>query len=190
MLACLWLSGCTSEPSPDRNAGPEAALATARAALHKHDLAGYYDALTDRAVLETLNNSIAICEFSSNPAVLAQMEAVGHNSSEGCNAILTIYGWVTVTAKTAEETERVRQDALQHVTNPREMAVALEENHRRAGAGSSFVWEWLDNVTIKNVVIRGNKATAVASWSGEDRPVEFERDASGWRITPVFEASP
>ncbi len=98
------------------------------------------------------------------------------------------FGWVEPKGETPEETTRLRNEALRHVTKPREMAVALEENHRKTGAGSSFVWEWLDGVTLKNIVIHDNMATAVATFSGEDQPVAFERDASGWRFTPDVEA--
>lgn len=190
ILVVLCLAGCTSEPPVDRKTGPDAALAAARIALHHHDLPAYYDALTDLGTRETLSNSIAICAFSSDPALRLQFEASGLTRSLVCEFILNSYGWKIAKATTAEERMRIRQQALAHLANPRKMAAASERNHRQTGAGSSFAWDWLDKVTLRHIVVNGHSATGVASFSDDDLPMAFERDATGWRFSPVFSEEP
>src|SRR5687767_7278344 len=88
------LLACGPEPVPDRRTAPEAALASARAALHRHDLPAYYDSLTDAAVRRTLSNSIGICVKFRDPVMRKRLESLGHPPSYGCEAILQKYGWV------------------------------------------------------------------------------------------------
>lgn len=185
--------GCAREKAPDRHESPEAALVAARVGLHNHDLASYLDALSDEEVLLTLKNSISICSMSRNPEARRQLEAYGHRPSIGCDQILQKYGWVEPDARRSKEISRAWSEALERIARPREMCVELEANHRRTGAGSSFVWEWLDGVTVKNVEVHGDTAKAIGSWSGEEKPVVFRRDRSGWRFTPtpeLIEAAP
>ena len=189
MLAVISLLSCSSEPPPDRRAHPETAITAARYALHHHDLTAYYDTLTDRGVRKTLKNSIAICTFSSNPAVLAQMQATGHHPSIGCEAILKRHGWLEPRGSTPDDITKAWEKALAAIHNPRVMAAELEKNHREQGAGTSFVWGWLDGVELKNLSIHGNTATAIATFSSGDSPVAFERDETGWRFTPELEGT-
>ena len=173
LLAC----GAEPETVPDRRTAPEAALASARAALHRHDLAGYFDSITDAAVRRTLVNSIGICLLPKDPEVRRKMEALGNSPSIGCEAILQKYGWVA------------GDYTLTKIARPREFATELEGNHRLSETGSSFVWDYLDDMELENVRIDGNTASAVADWHGEKVTVRFERDSSGWRFDPNPEQS-
>jgi hypothetical protein len=175
LAACGKPGGEQIDPASVRRYSPEGALNAARAALHRRDLPAYFDALTDSAVRQTLKNSIALCSF--------------HAASRECTIILKKYGWREPQGSSPAETNAAWDRALRQLEQPREMAAELEAYHRAAGTGSSFVWEYLDDVTLTDVSVQGNTATALASWSGEQKPVAFERDATGWRFAPFPELS-
>ena len=177
VLLLFLLQACTSYE--DRSISPETSFLNARKALHNKDLNTYFDSLTTKAVLTTLKNSISICSSSK----LIEVQKYGYEESSGCDLILEKYGWKTPNV-TPENINSAWQRELERIQKPREMVVELETNHREKGAGASFVWRYLDNVTIKNVNIAGNEATAEVDWSGESKVVSFEKDSTGWRFDP------
>jgi hypothetical protein len=176
ILVAAGIAAC-SEPVPSRAESPEAAFVAARAGLRNHDLGTYFDALTDSGARGDLANSVTICMAGNNPAAVA----AGLKASVGCEKILERYGWPAQGAKTPSEYKA----AIAKIREPRALAKELEENHRRYGVGSSFVWEYLDNVKLSDVVIRGSRATGMARWDTDGKkPVEFEKDETGWRFDP------
>ncbi|SMC16449.1 hypothetical protein SAMN02745857_00192 [Andreprevotia lacus DSM 23236] len=180
-MVAMLLAACQSEPLPDRHASPEAALQAARAALHQHDLAGYFDALADGTVRDHLANAIMICTMTKSVEGMTVLRNSGHPPSTGCIEIEKKYGWRDPVPGNSPSAFR---QALQQVKQPREFVTELEGNHRRTDSGTSFVWEYLDNVKLTRVEIHGGQASAQASWGGETRTVYFERDQTGWRFKP------
>jgi hypothetical protein len=177
LLGTSVLFACT-EAIPNRAESPEAAFRAARAGLRNHDLRVYFDSLTDAGVRADLANSVTICVAGSNPAAVA----ADIKQSVGCESILQRYGWPMQKKMTLGE----YKEAISRIQNPRAIAQELEENHRKHGVGSSFVWEYLDNVTVSGIAIRGSHATGLAEWNpDEKRAVEFEKDGTGWRFNPM-----
>ena len=176
--------GCEQKKTyGDRNESPESSFFIARSALHNRDLEKYFDSLTYNAVLQTLSNSIAICSFSK----LQQIQDSGYNESTGCDSILEKYGWEEPGIKNPDEIIKAREEALRQIDEPRKMVVELEQNHRHMGAGSSFVWNYLDDVEIIDTKIKGNSAESVAKWNGEDHIFKFQLDETGWRFDTNLE---
>lgn len=177
-LGAAVLIAC-SEAVPDRAQSAESAFLAARAGLRNHDLRVYFDALTDSAVRADLANAVMICVARNNPAAVAG----GLKQSVGCESILERHGWLGQEAKTPPG----YKSAVAKVRDPRGLARELEENHRKYGVGSTFAWEYLDNVKISQIVIQGSRASALAQWDAyEKRPVEFEKDETGWRFNPML----
>jgi hypothetical protein len=164
----------------DRTSSPEAALTAAKWALRFNHLESYYDALTDEAVRQSLKNSIAICFSSGTP----ELQQYGYNKSEGCELILERHGWIEPTEETPEKFEAARNAAMEKIADPRKMAVELETNHRKHGAGTSFVWSYLEQVEIESVSISGSSAIAEVTWLGKPGRMTFEKDETGWRMHP------
>jgi hypothetical protein len=176
-LGFLVLGAC-GEAIPNRADAPEAAFHAARAGLKNHDLRVYFDSLTDAAARNHLANSVTICLAGTDPAAVA----AGLKQSTGCQAILQRHGWPSQGAKTPGQ----YQSAVAEIRNPRAMAQELEENHRKFGVGSSFVWEYLDTVKVSDIVVRGSYATGVAEWNTQEkRPIKFVKDETGWRFDPM-----
>ena len=167
-FACL-VASCNQheEGLTDRTLKPEAALNSARAALHRKDLFGYFDTLTDEAVRETLVNSINICLFSYRP----QAQKLGRSPSVGCKDILTKYGWVKPIDNETNKISAAWRESLINISDPRSMVSELEKNHRKEGAGSSFVWEYLDPVTIIHIDEHGSRAVAKVIGVTRKRPL-------------------
>lgn len=180
--ACIAtaLAACSAQDGApiDRMASPEAAFIAARTALHRHDLPAYFDAITDTAVIETLKNSITICLASNNQDAIRQ----GVRPSFGCENILRKYEWKAPVVSDPSKSDAVWKAALKSIPNPREMGAELEARHRNAGAGSSFVWDYLDPVKLGPISIDGSKAKATSRWDGQPVVIRFERDSTGWRV--------
>lgn len=179
LIPLLLLATACTPALPDRHTGPEAAFVAARMALKRHDLPAYYDALTDVAVRETLSNSISICLMSGNPEV----SGYGFKKSVGCESILKDHGWIAPDNSDPTKATVAWRCSVRNIAQPRQLAAALETNHRATGAGTSFVWDYLDPVTIKDITIEGRVARATVDWAGEAQVVAFELDSSGWRFT-------
>jgi hypothetical protein len=137
-------------------------------------------AISDEEVRETLSNSISICLVSNSPAMLK----IGRPPSQGCEAIMAKHGWREPKEPDPTALRKAWRESIMQVTDPRRMAYELEKNHRVYGTGSSFVWEYLDDVSVVAVEERGSRAVAKVKWNSEDKVVEFERDVTGWRFTP------
>lgn len=181
ILAALCFSGCNfSDPYPDRTSSPSNAFQAARAALDNRDIAAHFDALTDNAVHLFLQNSIDICASSK----LYEAQKLGYSESIGCDLILERHGWVEPTETKPDRIDAAWRDAILQIQNPRTMVVELETNHRKYGAGSSFVWSYLDFIVITSIVEEGPSARAESLWSGEPHELIFERDETGWRFDP------
>jgi hypothetical protein len=180
IIALMILTVCAcNEPIPNRAESPEAAFLAARAGLKNHDLKTYFDALTDKAVLDELQNSVMICLAGSNPEAVA----AGIKHSVGCEGILGRHNW----SASAGSSPDAYKAAIAKISAPRILAAELEANHRKHDVGSSFVWEYFDKVRLSNIVIEGTKARAFAKWESDDRrEVRFEKDATGWRFDPTF----
>lgn len=184
-FACIVFAFCLlacSRPdrsvSPDRSAGPEAALESARVALGHRDMDGYFDALTEKAARDIMANSIGICLGKKLPA----MRELGYKPSEDCEGILTTYGWPSDGGKTTA----AFKVAVARIENPRALAASLETNHRKHGAGTSFVWEYLERLKVADIVVEGVTAKGTADWGdGERKPIIFLRDQTGWRVDPT-----
>lgn len=174
------LVGCGDDGVTDRTKEPVAALNAARAALHRKNLREYFDAVSDEEVRLTLSNSITICLASHTP----EMRKLGRPPSEGCQAILAKYGWREPVEREPAALRKAWRESILKIAEPRSMAYELEKNHRVYDVGSSFVWEYLDDVSVVAIEQRGSRAIAKVKWKSEDRTVEFERDPSGWRFTP------
>ena len=177
-LLALVVCGC-SESVPNRAESPHSAFLAARAGLRNHDLKTYFDALTDQAVRDGLENSVMICLAGSNP----QAVAAGIRQSVGCEGILQRHHWPAAAGSSPE----AYKIAIAKISDPRTLATELETNHRKFDVGSSFVWDYLDKVSLSNFVVEGMKARASAEWASDDkREVRFEKDATGWRFDPMF----
>ena len=171
------------EPYGDRTTSPIIAFHVARSALHNHDLVTYVDALTDNAVRFTLENSIGICTVSQ----LAETQKFGYKKSTGCDLILLKYGWVEPPETIPEKIGPAWKAAIMQIRNPRNMLIELETNHRSFGAGSSFVWSYLDPIEITRIIENESKAHAESKWAGDSHKLLFEKDETGWRFDPNFE---
>jgi len=181
IMAALCLSGCNySYPYPDRTSSPSDAFQAARAALENRDIAAHFDALTDDAVHSFLRNSILICASSK----LYEVQKLGYSESIGCDLILEKHGWVEPTETKPDRIDAAWRDAILQIRDPRAMVVELETNHRKYGAGSSFVWSYLDPIVVTSIVVNGPSARADSLWSGEPHELIFERDETGWRFDP------
>lgn len=167
----------------DRHESPESSLEAARNSLQRRDLDGYFDALTDRAVRHLLSNSISICLSSFRP----ETQKFGYKASYGCPGILKKYEWRGPISYDETATPESWADAVARIAEPRKMAAELESLHRKNDSGSSFVWEWLDQVELYDVEINGGTATATAKWPQDTRRVRFEKDETGWRFDVYFQ---
>jgi len=165
----------------DRMLSPESALEQAKLALRNEDLLSYFDALTLPAVHSQLKNSISICENYE----LMKGTGLDVTKSVGCETLLKKYGWVTPkTGAVGDEITTLWDDAVRKIDMPRELAAKLEANHRKYGAGTTFVLTYLDSVQIIKVTKNGETAKAIVDWNGESRDISFELDESGWRVNP------
>lgn len=178
IIASLLLCACKeSEPIPDRSTSPEAAFLAAKAALKREDYAAYLDAMTSNVVHLELQNAIGICLISRSP----DADRLGLTPSTGCDAILRQHGWTAADRLTPESF----QAEIAKIGDQRALALALVNNNRKTGAGLSFVWDYLEDSKLSNVVVNGNRATATLHWaSGDANTAQFERDATGWRFDP------
>ena len=159
---------------------PESSFEAAREALQRKDLEDYFDALTDAAVRKTLSNSIAICLGSFRP----EHQRFGYEPSVGCPEVLEEYGWLGPSSHRETVNAESWDEALENISEPRAMAVKLESLHRQNNAGSSFVWEYLEAVTLEDVQSSESNATATARWAQGTTEVRFEKDETGWRFDP------
>jgi hypothetical protein len=171
-------AGCTGAPHVfDRQAGPEAAFEQAKYSLHAHEVHGYLDALTDDAVLRVLANSIFLCFGSQDPGVQPPPP-----QSPGCEVIVSAYGYPLSGVPAVRASEENFRRAVAKVRDPRAMAAALELHHRKVGGGTSFAWNSLDDATLLEVAIDGDRATGRVASPLAPLAVEFARDATGWRL--------
>lgn len=179
-LAALCLCACGEQDagtSIDRKASPEAAFAAGQAALKRKDHGAFIDTLTDSAVRQQMYTSATICLGSLSGAVSRFV-----NASTGCDDIMRRYGW---TGSVADYAKQDITATLSAVTDPRALARELEENHDKHGTPSGFVWDFLEDNRVSNIVVEGDRARGVMTWDGNDpSTVLFERDSTGWRFDP------
>jgi hypothetical protein len=181
-IAALCLCGCgkTEKPAPiDRHTSPEAALAVAKAALERRDIGAFVDTLTDGAVRKLMEEAVRICLTSLRGALA---DPSGIKPSTGCDEIMRRYGWPGGTHDPSSERY---QAALVAITDPRALTGELEQNHDKTGAGTSFVWSFLQDVSLSEVAVEGDRAHGKLNWDGRLNPVYFERDSTGWRFDPL-----
>lgn len=182
---CLFVASCNQVASEqvDRLESPESSFEAARTSLQRRDLNGYFDALTDNAVRRTLSNSISICLGSFRP----EIRQYGYKPSIGCHNVLDRHGWVGPKSYTETASTESWDEAVDSIVEPRRMAAELERLHRENDSGSSFVWEYLDSVRLRDIEISGSTATAIGEWPQDMVQVRFEKDETGWRFETYSE---
>jgi hypothetical protein len=175
----ILLVACADDTGISRADSPLASVESAKLALARKDIPRYVDALTEPAARRLMANSVAICLSKNHPVAAAKL-----NPSLGCEGILEKYGWPAGEAKSPE----AFREAVSRVRDPRGLAAELETNHRKYRAGSSFVWEHMDSLKVRDLVVRGGSAKGMADWgSGLVQPISFQRDDTGWRYDDMLD---
>lgn len=182
---CVLVASCNQDTSEQVNRleTPESSFEAARTSLQRRDLEGYFDALTDNAVRRTLSNSISICLGSFRP----EIQKFGYKPSIGCHDVLDRHGWAGPKSYTEIASMESWDEAVNSIVEPRSMAADLERLHRENDSGSSFVWDYLDSVRLRDIEISGSTATATGESPSDMVQIRFEKDETGWRFETHYE---
>ena len=181
-MIALWVGvaalivSCSPSLPVDRSSGPSAALDAAKAALRNHDAYAFYDSLGEKTALFLFKNTVNVCVLANSSEGLG----VGLSPLPDCMSVLYAHGWEKF------EGDRYSEDGLEEFARNmgdfRSFAALLDSTMRSEGSGSSFVWDHLEEVELLEIRESNGSAVGTVSWDGENRQVEFVKDASGWRV--------